>query len=763
MIHEAFYLAWNADGKLHRLAEQLQSRIEWLEALVRSHVPDVSLDPAVIPPAPSRGQSRTVSSSISASETANQVTSNDGSAHGPSEHSKSSSDQNIIERAQSSSTPATTITGSQIGPEQPLTHEVGLLSLANAASDPKYLGPSSGVSFARLIYAAASQSQGLPSDWRTARQGSSVVVERASGGGASDAVVSEAPKCVPLPQIQDMHRFIDAYFNEFQHSYPFLQEDWIDQVLEEKYATTSDVPQFPVNNSDIDMAILFLVAALGAKALEAGVHIDLNSSNYLSSAMAHVAGLTLHDSVQGVQVMLLLVLAGFSFQGGLNAWFLTHTIIASCLDLGLQRKTPMNKSADDPRRNAVEEDVRAGVFWSAYSLDRTLCTILGRPLTLRDEALDIEFPGEAGTNNSKSPIIDIPDFLTDPSATPFAGGPAAKRPRYDHSILSPYTPANFCFRFDRITAEIKLMLHRVVQVPSRFPWPTDFHQWRQEAHSACNAVLAAAKRTLTSRRAIRSRRVLPAIEIKYHQCVMLLFRPSPAMPQPTADAISHCFTSAVEVIRIHNDLLRFGEMANSWLTAHLVFVSGITMLYAVWVVPGVLLRTTNHTAHSTATASQTMTTAFDDMKLMTSIKACSDVLAHLGITWSVARDAKDKFDKLAALTQGNMSNLKSRGIQQIASGEIATTWPLDNGNLHDVPDVSRKNGSIPSGSQPGNHSLGVDLLSSQAENGNQMWPNDASNETEGWDFGDLTNFETPDFMWEQLGDIRTLFDLDWMG
>lgn len=42
-------------------------------------------------------------------------------------------------------------TSSRITRDQPLAHEVGLLSLSNA-SDPKYLGPSSGVPFARLIY-----------------------------------------------------------------------------------------------------------------------------------------------------------------------------------------------------------------------------------------------------------------------------------------------------------------------------------------------------------------------------------------------------------------------------------------------------------------------------------------------------------------------------------------------------------------------------------------------------------------------------------
>lgn len=39
----------------------------------------------------------------------------------------------------------------QIGPNQPLVHEVGLLSVVNS-KESKYLGLSSGVSLARLIF-----------------------------------------------------------------------------------------------------------------------------------------------------------------------------------------------------------------------------------------------------------------------------------------------------------------------------------------------------------------------------------------------------------------------------------------------------------------------------------------------------------------------------------------------------------------------------------------------------------------------------------
>jgi hypothetical protein len=236
-------------------------------------------------------------------------------------HNNAQSDPGLEAAATTDST-----TGSRIGPEQPLAHDVGLLSLGNTSSDPKYLGPSSGVSFARLIYAAAPQTQGLtaatppdPSQRRNA--------------------LNEPVICIPLPRAAQMYRFAESYFDTFDHVYPFLRESWVRETIE-RNCVNSVMSQ---TRGDLDLSILFLVAALGARSLEHGLDTDLRSGGYLASAMAEVGHVPLHDSLKGVQVMLLLVLASLCFPTGLNAWYLEATIIASCLDLGLQRKRPVGE------------------------------------------------------------------------------------------------------------------------------------------------------------------------------------------------------------------------------------------------------------------------------------------------------------------------------------------------------------------------------------------------------------------------------------
>lgn len=299
---------------------QLLERVEYLESLLRQRDPDTQLSDEVETTEQHHDAGDTLLSRRSVREplpverrelTAFQHQANTTwLQHAPHGFLKDRKN----DRGASSVTPGTSV---DIGPEQPLAHDVGLLSLGNAGSDPKYLGPSSGVTFARLVFASALQSQGFPSHLST------------------DAISSDTPEPqrVTLPSLAQMHRFADAYL-ETSVLHPFLPGEIIEEVIERTYATNT--PQH--HDGSLDIAMLFLVAALGARSLERGLHVDLGSENFLASAMAKIALLQLHDSVQGVQILLLLVVVSLWFPRGLNAYFLTATIIASCLDLGLQRK-----------------------------------------------------------------------------------------------------------------------------------------------------------------------------------------------------------------------------------------------------------------------------------------------------------------------------------------------------------------------------------------------------------------------------------------
>ncbi|KAI1404968.1 hypothetical protein F4819DRAFT_446110 [Hypoxylon fuscum] len=530
-------------------------------------------------------------------------------------HQHTSSNGDVISNSPSAST--------HIGPSEPLAHEVGLLSLANSR-ESKYLGPSSGVSFARLIFSAIPQSQGLATSWVT-----------------SGAVGSQgAPHAQPFPMDWnsevDLQHFVDAYFETHHPLHPFLDEDVISGRLEILYMKQSptlnpqQMPQLSEIGSEISPMYsvqIFLIVALGARVLETRLSADFSSERYLATAKARIEGLglPLHDSIEGLQIMLLLTLSSFYFENGPNAWFLNSNIIASCLDLGFQRRwveMAPGASPEEHSRILHRKNVRSAIFWSAYSIERNLAVVLGRPLTLRDEAIDVEFPGEGtlscGQGRGSSSL-----------GNGYSRDNGSKRPRMDSD---EYAAAHYSFRLDRIVAEIKLMLHRVVNLPDRFPWPTDLVEWQKDAHENCNSILDEVLTHLKWRYRRSSRDIsVRSLELKYHHNLMLLHRPSPAIPHPTIDSWKTCYNSAVKTIMIYSDLHRFSKLPNSWLTAHTVFVSGITFVYCLWAQPQI--------------KSETTLDRFTD-----NAAACKIILRFLSKTWSVAADAVEKFERLTHLT-----------------------------------------------------------------------------------------------------------------
>lgn len=600
----------------------------------------------------------------------------------------------------------------EIGPGEPLAHEVGMLSLANSTAS-KYLGPSSGVPFARLIFSAIPQSQGLAANWTT------------PDGASSSQRLAQAQ---PFPQHWtsdvDLQHFVDAYFEAYQPFYPFLDEDAVADRLELLYTKPSPAKhslQMP-NLAEVDASLspvhvvqMFLVVALGARILEVRLSSDFSSERYLATAMQRIGPLALHDSIEGLQIMLLLTLSSFYFQDGPNAWFLTSNIIASCLDLGFQRKwtvAPPHPPNKNNRQLLIHNNLRRGIFWSAYSLERTLAVVLGRPLTLRDEAIDAEFPGEIGPG--LDPSLDAENVHVTHQEH-------EHQPKRARVTICPYTASQYSFRFDQIIAEIKLMLHRVVNLPHRFPWPTDIEEWKKLIQKDCDTLVEDLRRALKRRpRRNTSDGAIRSLELKYHHCLMLLHRPSPAVPRPSVDSWRTCYNSATATILLNLELHRFSKLSNSWLTAHTVFVSGITLLYCLWVNPEIQAETTPGEFSSIG-------------------KACTDLLQYLGKTWSVAADAVDKIERLVHMTTSSWKTSQDERESELAAGHsLVSMWQSQ--GLHST----KTSGS--DGKGPGGASIDLSTLgSAEIHQGN----------------GPGAEFES-DFFFNELGDMSTWFDLDWL-
>jgi hypothetical protein len=248
-----------------------------------------------------------------------------------------------------------------------LAHEIGLVSVT-AGQDPRYVGPSSGYSFAKLVLANARpprQQEYLPDSCNL--QVSSLL----------DKETFRVPPAKMPSNIEHCIQLSAAYWENVHFQYPFLHKPThmklIDHVINSE--TNSPVATFQV----------YMVLAISTTILSRRLKAPLSSEGYCATAMTYFDQVQLEGSLEGLQCLLLLQMYALHNPSlGLNVWYLSYQCIASVLDLGLQRDVRAGKNL-----SFLTQEMRTRIFWSVYSLDRTLATIMGRPIGLRDEGCEL--------------------------------------------------------------------------------------------------------------------------------------------------------------------------------------------------------------------------------------------------------------------------------------------------------------------------------------------------------------------------------------
>lgn len=614
---------------------ELENRIKWLEELLRTHCPSVDLSAG--PPAELRSRPAPPAIRI--------VTTGPDMHPPPSSISSTSSPVFALSPASTCATPASfefspgmspgylvpfspstfsdgpspapspapsspLLPSPLLLPQDPISQDVGLLSLS-AVEEPKYVGPSSGISFARLVFHDGQEADFRPVEYDPANRDVRPVV----GGSGRRWAGIDAEPAVP-PSLEECSVLSSTYFSTVALQYPFLHRSQFEACLEAVHLAENGAPYQLPRGYSIAVARfhVFLVLSIGANIHSSRVGHYMDSEGYFASAMRCVDDITLTGSVQAAQSALLLAMRSLHATGGLNLWYLNAIIMATCIDLGLQRKIISFHGQD-------QAAIKRRVFWCAYALDRNLGISLGRPFSLRDEGFDVDFPDE-GDNDEE---LNYPNSLSIGSGMPSSTGVA--RTSFSGSI--------YLFRMTKILSNIKTTIYRVAQ-PFVGKWPVDLSDWQSSVHRQLVELREQARAALgASRRGSGSNGshlgIGHMVELKYYEAIQLLFRPSPAFPRPTSPAFQQCFTAAIETIRIYTKLKRYGELQYTWLTAHSIFLSGITMLHV----------------HRTCREIQTQTA---NEVLVEDIRSCSSLLESLATRWPIAQRSRAKFDALAQST-----------------------------------------------------------------------------------------------------------------
>ncbi|KAI0908497.1 fungal-specific transcription factor domain-containing protein [Ustulina deusta] len=581
----------------------LWGRIEWLESVVRVYCPNIDLErdgPPIMDAPQIRG-----GAGLENDDNFNIGDANQSSSEIPEAQPDFAVLDNAEDTIHKGPTEAAT-TDNQITsiepPEIPsnagLSHEVGLVSLG-ANRDPRYIGPSSGYVFCKLMLAASS---------RAGKMTRSVDNSTPSVAPYLRELVIETHSPISITKDQAVN-LCQTYFDIIHVQYPFLHFPSFLQSLREFFGDDCQ--------NHIAGFQIYMVLAISATIVSRLHKIPLSGERYYMTALQYFEKIQMESSIQGLQcILLLLIFAMQSSTIRLDVWCLNYQCIASVLDLGLQREVTTSSGI-----SRLDQEMRTRIFWVVYTLDRTVATIMGRPIGLRDEACDLRMPADLSDADIESEVIPTP------------------------SLSSPthMTYAIHLFKLAKINSEIKYVANSVNPDAPNYAYPAviDINAWQKEVLARLDqwAVGVPAARGASD----YSRTILL---LRYHSVRMLLLRPSPNIPRPDQHALRHCYSSAEQSIRLYNELYKKNLLVHNWITSHSTVLSTITMFYCILSVPSIA-------------------TTLKEEEFMSNVRAGLNVLGAVGEHYSGAKRSRDMLDELAGpISRWLLKKRRAEGPEQ---------------------------------------------------------------------------------------------------
>ena len=358
-----------------------------------------------------------------------------------------------------------------------LVSNIGMVSV-QGASDPRFLGSTSGISFARVVFAAVRNSiSGSTSERAGIRAG------KVSGAGGranfrdSFFGLQSKPdfRPAPFPDRELGARLANLYFEHANPQIPILHRGEFMALFDRIYSTEEKRRGYR------EQYMLYIVFAIGAGTLlgapdsdddEADDDIKMEppspkpkrmklssqqyqAEEYHAAAMVHLgyflSSSPASDRPEGFggsleELQAVLLLAGFALLRPIapGLWYICGVAMRLAVDLGLHYEdgtgvedsmagtgvarsqevaleaAGVRPSAVDAREKGRREwvrDLRRRLWWCVYSFDRLVSVCVGRPFGITDQVVTTEFPSLLDDNYiTTSGFTAPPGAEKDPSS-----------------------------------------------------------------------------------------------------------------------------------------------------------------------------------------------------------------------------------------------------------------------------------------------------------------------------------------------------------
>jgi len=462
-----------------------------------------------------------------------------------------------------------------------LVSNIGMVSV-QGASDPRYLGSISGISFARVVLAAVKSSVSTNNSERAGVRPSRPIPAAATSGGSSmrdsyfGLQTKPSIKEAPFPDRPLGEKLVHLYFEHANPQIPILHRGEFIELFERTYATE------PSRRTSRELYMLNIVFAIGAGIIWGSSDPEQHSAQqsdyaskrprlanqqaqpeeYHASAIVNLGAFLSSSSpldpersngdLEDLQAVLLLASFALLRPVAPGLWYIVGVAMRLAVDLGLhyedgtgldelgeeQQDAAANsgagKSVDAKEKGRREwiRDLRRRLWWCTYNFDRLVSTCVGRPFGITDQVVTTEFPSLLDDR-----YITRAGFLPQP----FADEPSYKRASHHY------------FRLRLLQSEILQVLQHQgakqarlngtnrdnlsmhTQLPSPFLVKFDsFRSWRKDIDQR----LYEWKETAPTQRGTGVGFSIQFLELNYWQAVIMLYRQSLSVPPPLANELS---------------------------------------------------------------------------------------------------------------------------------------------------------------------------------------------------------------------------------
>lgn len=451
-----------------------------------------------------------------------------------------------------------------------------------------YLGDSSGISFAKMMFTAVKFRPDVLKTNAEEKQENKLSITRddfTAGDALSLPSKSEAEALIASyftrsnAQIPVLHRelFLEKYFkpvygdlsphvswasDHTKINYNFQVPDYLNppQVKKTLLQYREENPESKTIPKEYHSALFFLniVFAIG---VSTKVLIDAEPDYRLFKYCAdfyqdilYSPNTTRLEALQGSLLMSVYCLMRPTVPG---LWYTLGSSIRLCVDLGLHAEK-LNKNYDP-----FMKDLRRRLFWCCYSLDRQVCAYFGRPVSIPDVNITTSFP---------SPLDDALIGTVDDTFEDYSDELLIS------SMASYKTVCLSMFQIRKIQSEVVQVMYAAnASIPDEF---MDLEDWRISILNRLDIWFQ--KIVPKTTRKMNCSFPVDFFALNYHYTKHILYGLSPKCPILNNAGFIVVYESAIDITNVNYKLTQEHNLNYTWVGVHNVFMCGMTYLYVIY-------------------------------------------------------------------------------------------------------------------------------------------------------------------------------------